>query len=107
MLQNYNIAKKSQLNWQKLQVNNTKNDILIQEKNLFNQWHDFILHAKWGENGFFKLYVNGDLTYIEEGHITNIYRYNNKLYGPSFRYGIYQNNAPKEFEGKISYIFFF
>ena len=27
MLQNYNIAKKSQLNWQKLQVNDFKNDI--------------------------------------------------------------------------------
>ena len=84
-----------------LYENNTKDDILIQEKNLFNQWHDFILHAKWGEKGFFKLYVNGDLTYIEEGHITNTYKYNNKLYGPSFRYGIYQNNAPKEFDGKI------
>ena len=27
MLQNYNIPKKSQLNWQKLQVNDFKNDI--------------------------------------------------------------------------------
>lgn len=81
--------------------NNTKEDILISKKNLFNQWHDFVLHAKWGERGFFKLFVNGDLTYFEEGHITNTYSYNNKIYGPSFRYGIYQNNAPKEFDGKI------
>ena len=49
-----------------------------------------------------KLYINGDLKYAEEGFITNIYSYNGKSYGPSFRYGIYQNNAPKVFNGKIT-----
>ena len=39
---------------------------------------------------------------IRDRFITNIYSYNGKSYGPSFRYGIYQNNAPKGFNGKIT-----
>ena len=75
---------------------------VIPENILFNQWHDVIIHASWGNDGFLKLYINGDLKYVEEGFITNIYSYNGKSYGPSFRYGIYQNNAPKGFNGKIT-----
>ena len=75
---------------------------VIPENILFNQWHDVIIHASWGNDGFLKLYINGDLKYAEEGFITNIYSYNGKSYGPSFRYGIYQNNAPKSFNGKIT-----
>ena len=75
---------------------------VIPENILFSQWHDVIIHASWGNDGFLKLYINGDLKYVEEGFITNIYSYNGKSYGPSFRYGIYQNNAPKSFNGKIT-----
>tara|TARA_B100000902_G_scaffold254624_1_gene241054 strand:- start:162 stop:1088 length:927 start_codon:yes stop_codon:yes gene_type:complete len=76
--------------------------VLIPENILFNQWHDIVVHASWGNKGFLKFYINGDLKYIEEGFITNIFSYKGKSYGPSFRYGIYQNNAPKSFNGKIT-----
>jgi len=75
---------------------------VIPENILFNQWHDVIIHAHWGNEGFLKLYINGDLKYFEEGFITNQYSYKGKSYGPSFRYGIYQNNAPKSFNGKVT-----
>lgn len=83
-------------------VENYESIVVIPEKILFNQWHDVIIHAHWGNNGFFKLYINGDLKYLEEGFITNQYSYKGKSYGPSFRYGIYHNNAPKSFTGKIT-----
>jgi len=79
-------------------------NIIIHQNDLFNQWHDIILHAKWGEDGFLKLFVNGELTYLEEGFINNDNLRSpktNKLIGPTFRFGIYQVNAPKEFNGKV------
>ncbi len=76
--------------------------LLIPENILFNQWHDIVVHANWGNEGFLKFYINGDLKYAEEGFITNQYSYKGKTYGPSFRYGIYHNNAPKSFNGKIT-----
>ena len=82
-------------------VENHEHSTIIPKDILFNQWHDIILHAQWGKKGFFNMYVNGDLKYSEEGFITNTYSYKGKSYGPSFRYGIYQNNAPKSFNGKI------
>ena len=76
--------------------------VVIPDDILFNQWHDVIIHAHWGNKGFFKLYINGDLKYSEKGFITNTYTYNGVSRGPSFRYGIYQNKAPKSFNGKIT-----
>jgi len=76
--------------------------VVIPENILFNQWHDIVVHAHWGNKGFLKFYINGDLKYVEEGFITNTYSYKGKSGGPSFRYGIYQNNAPKSFNGKIT-----
>ena len=84
-----------------LYENSTGDDTLIPKKILFNRWHDVVLHAKWGENGFFHLFINGDLKFSEVGFITNEYHYKGKKRGPTFRYGIYQNKAPKEFNGKI------
>ena len=81
--------------------NNPKDDTLIPKEILFNRWHDVVLHAEWGENGFFHLFINGDLKFSEKGFITNEFQYKGKRRGPTFRYGIYQNNAPEEFNGKI------
>ena len=82
---------------------NSKQNILIDNKNLFNKWHDIILHVNWGEDGFIKLFINGDLKYSESGYI-NEQIYNskrNKYVGPTFRYGIYSGNVPKEYKGKL------
>ena len=84
-----------------LYENSTGDDTLIPKHILFNRWHDVVLHAKWGENGFFHLFINGDLKFSEAGFITNEYHYKGKKRGPTFRYGIYQNKAPAEFNGKI------
>mgnify|MGYP001257383184 FL=1 len=80
-----------------------KKHILVNKDKLFNQWLDFIVHAKWGEDGFLKMYINGDLQYSAEGFISNEFRVprkQNKFAGPSFRYGVYVNNVPKNFDGK-------
>ena len=78
--------------------------ILVNKDKLFNQWLDFIVHAKWGEDGFLKMYINGDLKYSAEGFISNEFRVpkkKNKYAGPSFRYGIYVGRVPKNFDGNI------
>ena len=80
-----------------------KKHILVNKDKLFNQWLDFIVHAKWGEDGFLKMYINGDLQYSAEGFISNEFRVprkQNKFAGPSFRYGVYVNNVPKNFDSK-------
>ena len=77
---------------------------MIPKDKLFNVWHDMVIHAKWGEEGFLKLFVNGELKYSEIGYITpkfTVPNKKNKFAGPSFRYGIYVNKVPKNFNGKI------
>ncbi len=79
-------------------------NIVIPKDKLFNVWHDMVIHAKWGEEGFLKLFVNGELKYSEIGYITpkfTVPNKKNKFAGPSFRYGIYVNKVPKNFNGKI------
>ena len=81
----------------------SKYNSVIDKENLFNKWHDIILHVKWGEDGFMKLFVNGDLQYSEIGYISEVvYSSKEKLYdSPVFRYGIYSGNRPKEYSGKL------
>ena len=38
---------------------NDYNNVIPNDK-LFNVWHDMVIHAKWGEEGFLKLFVNGE-----------------------------------------------
>ena len=81
----------------------SKYNSVLNKKNLFNKWNDFILHVNWGEDGFIKLYINGDLKYSETGYI-NEEVYNskrNKYGGPTIRYGIYSNEVPKKYKGKL------
>ena len=81
----------------------SKSNVVIDKSNLFNKWHDIILHVKWGEDGFMKLFVNGDLQYSEIGYISEmLYVPREKQYSsPTFRYGIYKNNIPKTYSGKL------
>ena len=81
----------------------SKYNPVIDKKDLFNNWHDIILHVKWGEDGFMKLFVNGDLQYSEIGFISEVvYSSKEKKYdAPVFRYGIYSGNRPKEYSGKL------
>ena len=53
-------------------------NIVIPKDKLFNVWHDMVIHAKWGEEGFLKLFVNGELKYSEIGYITPKFTVPNK-----------------------------
>lgn len=81
----------------------SKYNAVIDKSDLFNKWHDMILHVKWGEDGFMKLFVNGDLQYTETGYISSqvFLSKKNKYGSPTFRYGVYSNNVPKEYTGKL------
>jgi len=81
----------------------SRNQIIVEKNKLFDRWIDIILHVDWSEDGFFKIYVDGDLKYLEEGYITPqfIIPSKGKKAGPSFRYGIYVNQTPKDFKGTI------
>ena len=81
----------------------SKYNSVLNKKNLFNKWNDFILHVNWGEDGFIKLYINGDLKYSESGYINEeVYNPKRKKYGgPTIRYGIYSNEVPKKYKGKL------
>ena len=81
----------------------SKNNIVIKKSDLFNKWHDIILNVKWGDDGFMKLYINGDLQYLEIGYISPqvFVPKKNKYDSPAFRYGIYSGNVPQNYEGKL------
>ena len=82
---------------------NSKKNVVIDKSDLFNKWHDIILHVKWGEDGFMKIFVNGDLQYSEKGYINSqvFLSKKNKYGSPTFRYGVYSNNVPKKYSGKL------
>ena len=79
----------------------SSNHIIVEKDKLFDRWIDIILHVDWSEDGFFKIYVDGDLKYLEEGYITPQFHIPSigKKAGPSFRYGVYVNKTPKDFNG--------
>jgi len=81
----------------------SRNQIIVEKNKLFGRWIDIILHVDWSEDGFFKIYVDGDLKYLEEGYITPQFHIpsKGKKAGPSFRYGVYVNQTPKDFNGTI------
>jgi len=81
----------------------SKYNVVIDKSDLFNKWHDIIFNIKWGDNGYIKLFINGDLQYSETGYISpQVYVSKKKMYdSPTFRYGVYSNNVPKEYTGKL------
>lgn len=76
------------------------NEEILKPGNIKGEWKDFLVHTNWSakEDGFLYIYVNGKLVYEEHGNIigTKIKR-NGKESGTIFRYGIYTNSNPKEF----------
>ena len=51
-----------------------------------NQWNDILVNMKWThkDNGFFKIWINNELTYDYEGPTKN------KGKKPYFKFGIYR-----------------
>lgn len=70
------------------------------KKTIFNskdqftgKWLDFVVHVDWThkDDGFMKIWINGDKVYDIKGPTTNRpYFKNGKKYGPVFRNGIYE-----------------
>lgn len=58
---------------------------LISQDDLLGRWHHIEVHAKWDKlDGFFRVYVNGDLRYETSGSTTS-------GAGIYFKYGLYRS----------------